>query len=240
MTHDRTAVTLLSGGIDSATCLGIACRENDRVIPVHYNYGQQTADVEHSMAQAQREHMVEEYPGVDIAPLQVVNYQPVFSHNAGGVAKPGKTFEHLNEDDGRSSGYVPVRNLHLIATGAQFADTRGASTVYHGAQADDHADYPDCRPEFINAAAEAVDLSTPDGQPLVVSAPLLDLSKEEVLERAAEVGVAFEYTYSCYERTPVDDPQPCGECPACLERAEAFEASSVEDPFKTEEVVSNV
>jgi len=234
-----TAVTLLSGGIDSATCLGVACNTHDRIIPVHYQYGQQTAEVERRMAEAQRTHMVDEYPEVTIEPLRVVDYEPVFKHNAGGVAESGKEFGHINEADGRSSGYVPMRNLHLIATGAAFADTAGATAVYHGAQAGDHADYPDCRPTFMQAAHNAIDRAVPDGQTLKLNTPLLNLSKPDVLERAEEVGVAFEHTYSCYANTPVEDPQPCGDCPACLERAEAFGKSSVEDPFHTKQVVAD-
>jgi len=234
-----TAVTLLSGGIDSATCLGVACNTHDRIIPVHYQYGQQTAEVERRMAEAQRTHMVDEYPEVTIEPLRVVDYEPVFKHNAGGVAESGKEFGHINEVDGRSSGYVPMRNLHLIATGAAFADTAGATAVYHGAQAGDHADYPDCRPTFMQAAHNAIDRAVPDGQTLKLNTPLLNLSKPDVLERAEEVGVAFKHTYSCYANTPVEDPQPCGDCPACLERAEAFGKSSVEDPFHTKQVVAD-
>lgn len=234
-----TAVTLLSGGIDSATCLGVACNNNDHIIPVHYQYGQQTADVERQMAESQREHMANQYPQVEIDSLNVVNYEPVFRHNAGGVADASKQFGHMTEDDGRSSGYVPMRNLHLIATGAAFADTNGATSVYHGAQGGDHADYPDCRPTFMSAVNNSINRSVPDGQTLELETPLLNLSKPEVLELSEEVGVAFEYTYSCYTNTPVDDPEPCGNCPACLERAEAFSASSATDPFHTQKVVGD-
>lgn len=234
-----TAVTLLSGGIDSATCLGIACNNHDRIIPVHYQYGQQTAGVEKQMAENQRANMVEQYPHVEIDSLKVVDYEPVFKHNAGGVADASKQFGHMTEDDGRSSGYVSMRNLHLIATGAAFADTNNATAVYHGAQGGDHADYPDCRPAFMSAANNAISRSVPDGQTLELKTPLLSLSKPDVLELAEEVGVAFEYTYSCYTNTPINDPKPCGDCPACIERAEAFSASSATDPFQTQEVVSH-
>lgn len=234
---DNTAVVLMSGGIDSATCMAIACNNFERIIPVHYQYGQQTAELELAMAERQRAHLDEEYPSVFVEELNVVNYEPVFSHFAGGVAKSGKDFDHMVEDDGRSSGYVPMRNIHLISTGAAFADIEGASAVYHGAQAGDEADYPDCRQTFMDSAAGAISKSLPD-RGIDVRTPIIHTPKPEVIELAQKKGVDFEYTYSCYtEVEEYDNPTPCGECPACAERAEAFEAAGIDDPYGTPEVV---
>lgn len=227
-----SAVVLLSGGIDSATCLGIACRDHDHVLPVHVQYGQQTDAVEREMAAAQRDHFADT-TNADVAPATVVDYESVFAHFAGGVAAPDKEFGHQNEADGRSSGYVPMRNLHLIATAAAFADVHDATAVYHGAQAGDEADYPDCRGEFMAAAGAAIARSVPETQPLHLKTPLLHTEKADVLRLADDLGVAFQYTYSCYRRTPVESPTPCGDCPACLERAEAFSAADIADPYNT-------
>lgn len=233
----RKAVVLLSGGIDSATCLTIAAKNHDEVIPVHFNYGQQTAELERQMTYNQCVAVAKEYDNTTIRKTPVLDYKGVFSHFAEGVAEDGKTFGHMNEEDGRSSGYVPMRNLHFIASGAAVADVEDASSVYHGAQMGDEADYPDCRPEFMDATNQAINASLPDGQGLSLRTPLIDLTKTEVLLRAEENGVAFEYTYSCYEVTDADNPDPCGDCPACVERAEAFERAGLDDPFGTPEKV---
>lgn len=231
------AVVLLSGGIDSATCLAIAAKTHDEVIPIHFDYGQQTAELEQRMAYNQCEHQAGVYDETRIRKTPVLNYQGVFSHFAEGVAESGKDFGHMNEEDGRSSGYVPMRNLHFIASGAAVADVEDADKVYHGAQAGDEADYPDCRPTFMAAARTAVNESLPRGQGISVATPLTGKTKTEVLIKADELDVAFEYTYSCYKATDPDDPLACGNCPACVERAEAFEKAGLDDPFKTPEQI---
>lgn len=229
------SVTLMSGGIDSATCTALALSEGEDVKPIHIDYGQQTEDLEQQMARKQREYFVEGYPNRIISDLEVVDYTDVFNHFPGGVAESGKDFGHMEEDDGRSSGYVPMRNLHLIATAAAIADTDNCDHVYHGAQAGDEADYPDCRPEFMDKAAGAISKSVPDDRSLNLKTPLITREKAEVIQLGSNLGVPFQYTYSCY--TKVDDvanPEPCGDCPACVERAKAFEAAGVEDPHNTE------
>lgn len=236
---EKDVIVLLSGGIDSATCLALACERHWMVAPVHIQYGQQTAALEERMARLQRDHIAEEYPETPIAPVEVIDYRDVFKPFAEGVASSESTFDHQTEADGRSSGYVPMRNLHFIATAAGLADAWGYDALYHGAQAGDGSDYPDCRPAFMDAATDAISESVPDGQSIELRTPLIHDTKAEVLERAAKLGVAFEYAYSCYRHTEVDDPQPCGNCPACLERAEAFATAGLDDPFGTLEVADD-
>ena len=234
------AIILVSGGIDSATCFSIAVDEYDEIIPVHYNYGQQTAEFERTQA----ENLVSEFQDrgdADVEDLTVVDYSDVFSHFAGGVASDRDSFTtedgELEEEDGRSTGYVPMRNLHLIGTGSAFADVNNADAVFHGMQAGDEASYPDCRPVFSESIEESVNLSLADDDEIDVRTPLLDYDKFEVIQLGEENGVPWEYTYSCYEAIESDIPEPCGECPACLERAEGFLKAGVEDPFGTLEAV---
>lgn len=234
------AVVLVSGGIDSATCLAIATEQFDKVIPVHYDYGQQTSEFE----QAQAENLVGEAQEADEAEvddLHVVNYEPVFSHFAGGVASDRDEFVtedgELEEEDGRSTGYVPMRNLHLIGTGSAFADIHDADAVFHGMQAGDEESYPDCRENFRLAVQDAVNFSLADGEEVNVEAPLVSTPKHEVIELGDDLGVPWEYTYSCYEAIETDLPEPCGKCPACLERAEGFLEADVTDPFGTIDAV---
>jgi 7-cyano-7-deazaguanine synthase len=236
----NTAIVLISGGIDSATCLSLAHKEFAKIIPIHYNYGQQTADFE----QEQAENIVTEFQsriGATVDDLTVVNYESVFDHFAGGVASNKDSFVSedgkMEQEDGRSTGYQPMRNIHLISTGAAFADVNDADAVFHGMQAGDEADYPDCRPVFRDAVENAVNKSLADNDSVEVRAPLLELEKYEVIELGEEYDVPWEYTYSCYEAVESDDPTPCGQCPACIERAEGFLKTGVNDPFGTVEAV---
>lgn len=235
----ETATVLLSGGIDSATCLALALEHYDRVHPVHYDYGQQTASFEQEQAHNLAQHFRDE--GHEVDEVEVVDYSSVFSHFAGGVASDRDSFVtddgEFEEEDGRSTGYVPMRNLHLISTAAALADVNDADAVYHGMQAGDDEAYPDCRPEFATATEKAVNRSLADGESLSVRTPLLYRTKVEVIQTGEDRGVPWEYTYSCYEAIEDDEPEPCGQCPACIERGEAFYAAKVSDPFGTPEAV---
>lgn len=235
------AIVLLSGGIDSTTCLAEAVQKFDLVTPINIQYGQQTEDLELQQAEASVEYF-QEVGDAELEDLEVIDYHDVFSHFAGGVASDRDSFVNddgsMEEDDGRSTGYVPMRNLHLIATGSAIADVRGADAVYHGAQMGDSADYPDCRPSFMFSVQEAVSQSLAAGDNISIETPLLTLEKTEVIQRGEKLDVPWEYTYSCYEAVEdLDEPEPCGACPACVERAEAFKEAGVVDPFGTVEAV---
>lgn len=237
MSDTTEAIVMVSGGIDSAVCLAKASDEYDQIKPVHVQYGQQTGDMELRNADLITD-WINENLDVDVADLSVVDYQPVFTHFADGVADPDKEFDHLVEDDGRSAGYVPMRNLHLIATGSAFADDRGSDAVILGAQGGDAADYPDCRQKFLTSALRAVNDSLPntdDSPQIDVRYPLLDFSKEDVLREGDKYNIPWGYTYSCYTELDLEenyeDAEPCGECPACVERQEAFDEAGLEDPF---------
>lgn len=230
------AIVLVSGGIDSATCLALACEEFDEVTPVHFDYGQQTNDLERKQA----EKLVSYFYGktnASIDELRVVDYKGVFQHFSSGVAGDRESFltneGDLIEKDGRSTGYVPMRNLHFITTGAAFADVEGADAVFHGAQGGDEEAYPDCREPFMISAQAAVAYSLADDDDVDINTPLLDKDKDEVIRLGEELEVPWEYTYSCYEEVQdMENPDPCGQCPACEERIEAFNSAGVEDPFE--------
>jgi 7-cyano-7-deazaguanine synthase len=222
------AVVLLSGGLDSATCAALAKREAETVTPIHINYGQQTNDVEYERATNLAGALALDDP-------EVIDYRDVYEHIDGGVASDRNRFvtEHgdLTDEDGRSTGYVPMRNLILLTTAAAIADVRDADAVYHGAQTGDSPDYPDCRSDFIEAAAASINASLADDDQITIVAPLLHFEKKHVLQLANHFDVPFKHTYSCYTETDADDPDPCGECPACEERQAAFEKVPFNDPI---------
>jgi len=233
------AIVLLSGGIDSATCLALALQHYDEVQPVHYNYGQQTAEFEEQQAVNLATHFSDE--GHNVHPVTTIDYESVFEVFGRGVASDRDSFVtedgDLEEDDGRSTGYVPMRNLHLLATGAGVADVTDGDALYIGVQGGDEESYPDCRAPFVTAAEQAINASLADDESLTLRAPLLHRTKVEVIQQGEDLGVPWEYTYSCYEAIEDEDPQPCGECPACVERGEAFHVARVTDPFGTPDAV---
>lgn len=229
------AVVLVSGGIDSSICLAIAAEDHDVIHPVHINYGQQTSKLEAQMAFDQCKH-VEAEVDVEFAEGSLVDYRHVFKHFDQGVASDRDSFTtedgELVEEDGRSTGYVPMRNMHLITTASAIADVNNADYVYHGAQGGDEDAYPDCRPQFMNAAQVALNASLADGDEMILRTPLIDYSKTDVIRKGDDLPINWEYTYSCYsEVEDLEDPEPCGECPACEERIEAFRKAGVEDPY---------
>jgi 7-cyano-7-deazaguanine synthase len=223
---DRSGtVVLLSGGVDSALALDMAADEYSGPLhTVHATYGQQTATIERVNAKRQADHYATTHHTVDLS--------GVVGQYAEGVAEAGAEFGDQTLADGRSTGYVPMRNLTLLAVAAGFADAHGLERVVYGAQGGDHADYPDCRPRFVVAVADAIAQSVPEEDAIRVEAPLIKQSKEDVVTTAVERGVRLEWTYSCYAATDPNNPTPCGECPACVERSAAFESVGVADPIR--------
>lgn len=229
--HNETGVVLLSGGIDSATCLALADIQCDVVIPVHMNYGQQTELLEEKRASKLAEYF-------DVEPMKYVDYRSVVHHFSEGVASTRDSFTNedgsMEEDDGRSTGYTPMRNLHFLSTAAGIADVNNGDVIYLGAHGGEDSGYPDCRQPFILSAMKAISESMPGDENIKIEAPLLKMEKNQVIEFGEELGVPWEYTYSCYSETDFENPVACGECPACEERLEAFEKAEVEDPVQYE------
>lgn len=217
-----TAFVLLSGGIDSAVCLQEALHQHQTVEAIHIDYGQQTSEIERRNA-AQQAHQAE-------IPLHECDYREVFDRFAEGTVKDQPYESENTVEEGHSVGYVPQRNLHFLTTAAAIAEhntpTSEDIVLYHGAQQNDRDAYPDCRPAFIEAAETAVNRST-DQHHIHIETPIINRSKPEVLRRGEDLGVDWRLTFSCYNDV---DGRPCGECPACLERSEAFDDAGITDP----------
>ena len=121
---------------------------------------------------------------------------------------------------------MPARNSIFLSLAASLAETKGADTIYFGANAVDYSGYPDCRPEFIEAFEKMITLGTKVGA-VRIAAPLLKLSKSEIIKLGCELSVPFEWTWSCYEGKEI----PCGECDSCILRAKGFREAGIEDPL---------
>lgn len=220
-------VVLLSGGIDSTTCLALALQntEPEDVLAVNMYYGQRH---EKEMQSARD---VAAYYGVELMELDLA---AIFSRSDCSLLKtsqaeiPEESYaEQLKKTDGKPvSTYVPFRNGLMLSAAASIAVSVGASAVYYGAHADDAAGnaYPDCSPEFTKAIDAAIWQGT-DKQ-VSVKAPFINATKAEVVRVGLRLNAPYDLTWSCYE----GGDKPCGKCGTCIDRAQAFKINGVEDP----------
>ncbi|MGZ4966663.1 MAG: 7-cyano-7-deazaguanine synthase, partial [Chthoniobacterales bacterium] len=129
--------------------------------------------------------------------------------------------------------YVPARNTILLSYALAFAETIGATDIFIGANAIDYSGYPDCRPEFLHAFEQLASVATKagvEGAKFKIHAPLLRLTKAEIVRKGAELGVDFSLTHSCYD--PAADGAACGKCDACLLRLKGFREAGMTDPIR--------
>lgn len=222
------AVVLLSGGLDSTTCLAIATLEGFEPIALSFRYGQrhtgELACAAAAAASAGVEHLIAD---IDLAAF-------------GGSALVDDAIEvpkHDSVDDLTADAvpvtYVPARNTIFLSFATAVAETRGAHDVFIGVNAVDYSGYPDCRPEFIAAFEDMANLATREGvegRRLRIRTPLIDLTKAQIIRRGLELGVDYGSTMSCYD--PGDDGGACGHCDACLLRARGFADAGVADPTR--------
>jgi 7-cyano-7-deazaguanine synthase len=221
------AVVLLSGGLDSATVLAIARERGFEPCALSFRYGQRhvheltAADVV-ARSQGVARHVVAE---IDLRQF-------------GGSALTAD----IEVPKGRTAGemahgipitYVPARNTVFLSFALAWAETLGSSDIFIGVNALDYSGYPDCRPEYIAAFEAMANLATQAGvegtQRLKIHAPLIDLSKEQIVREGLRLGVDYGQTSSCYD--PGVDGRPCGGCDSCLLRAKGFAEAGVRDPL---------
>ena len=217
------AIVLLSGGLDSATCLLLAREEGLDLFALSFDYGQRHAvELERARALADRygvaEHRVVriELPGASASAL-TDRRRDVPKDRLGEAAVP--------------STYVPARNTLFLAHAVSWAEALGCSDVFIGANALDYSGYPDCRPEFLAAFQRAANLGTRAGAQgelaFRVRAPLQAMTKAQIVREAARLGLDFSLTSSCYDPSP--EGVACGRCDACLLRAKGFREAGMED-----------
>ncbi len=216
------AVILLSGGLDSATVLAMAKRERRECIALSFAYGQRH---EIELAAARRVAAASGVTEHVVFPLDL----RVFGGSAltADVAVP----KDAVGAPGIPVTYVPARNTIFLALGLALAESRGAAEIWIGVNAVDYSGYPDCRPEFLEAFQSVIRRGTRSGierdEPRIV-APLIALSKSEIIRRGLALGVDYSLTHSCYDPDP--EGRACGHCDSCLLRKRGFEEAGVGDP----------
>ncbi len=220
------AVVLLSGGLDSATALAMAKAEGFESYALSFRYGQRHAgELEAAREVAARQgvagHVVAE---IDLR---------LFGGSAltGDLAVPkGRSMEEMGT--GIPVTYVPARNTIFLAYALGWAEVLGASDIFVGVNALDYSGYPDCRPEFIEAFERLANLATKagteGGRRWTIHAPLIALTKREIIGRGLALGVDYSITRTCYD--PAPGGEACGECDACLLRLRGFRENGIEDP----------
>ena len=224
MNTERRAVVLLSGGLDSTTCLAIAKSEGFVPYALSVAYGQRH-DAELAAAEriartlGAREHRVAH---VDLGQF-------------GGSALTDASLEVPTEgpQTGIPITYVPARNTVMLSLALGWAEVLGAQDIYIGVNSVDYSGYPDCRPDYIEAFERMGNLATRagvEGNQLRIHAPLMRLSKAEIVQRGVALGIDYGITVSCYKADA--EGRACGQCEACRLRREGFEAAGLADPTR--------
>ncbi len=221
------AVCLLSGGLDSTTCLACAIRDGFDTYALSFDYGQR--------------HQVELDAAARIAARLDARDHKVMKIDLrafGGSALTDEIAVPKHENVSQVSQteipitYVPARNTVMLSIALAWTEVLNATSIYIGVNAVDYSGYPDCRPEFISAFEKMANLATKNGvegiTQLKIHTPLLHLSKAGIIRLAADLGVDFSLTHSCYD--PDVEGRSCGKCDSCLLRLKGFQEAGIIDP----------
>lgn len=221
------AVCLLSGGLDSSTCLGFAVREGFTCYALSFDYGQRHRIELESASRIARHFNAEEHRTA-VIDLRAFGSSALTAD----IAVPKHRSPHQMAE-GIPVTYVPARNTIFLAYALAWAEVLEASDIFIGVNAIDYSGYPDCRPEYIEAFERMANLATKAGVEgrthTRIHTPLSKLDKAGIVKLGAEVGVDFSLTHSCYD--PAPDGRSCGQCDSCLLRRKGFEQAGIRDPL---------
>ncbi|MBL1218284.1 MAG: 7-cyano-7-deazaguanine synthase QueC [Planctomycetes bacterium] len=225
--HNKSqAVVLLSGGLDSATVLAIATSHGHRCHALTFQYGQRHA-CELRAARSVAGQLAAACHLVVPIPVDLFSNSALTDPSIQVPQEPGPAAEI-------PVTYVPARNLAFLSLAVAYAESIRATAVYIGANAVDYSGYPDCRPEFIAAFEKAACLATRtgvEGTPIAIKAPIISMSKRDIIALGTELGVNYALTHSCYDPDPATDAA-CGCCDSCRIRRQAFLDAGVPDPTR--------
>jgi len=218
------AVVLLSGGMDSLTAAGLARRDGFDLALIHFNYGQRTEEAESRAFQRIADSF-------SVPAERRLTVHTNFFTLAGGSALTSNNVAVPKADlDSKAIPvtYVPFRNAVLLSMAVGWAEVLGATRVYYGAVSQDSSGYPDCRPSFVEAFNRLVAEGTKAGEAIEVRAPLVDMSKADIVRLASELALPLEFSWSCYSRNDL----ACGVCDSCALRRRGFKQAGIDDPIR--------
>lgn len=227
MPVSRRAVVLLSGGLDSATALAIAQRDGFECYGLSFDYGQRHRfELEAAKRVAQAAGVMRHV----IVPLDLRAF-------GGSALTADIDVPKDRADDEMTAGipitYVPARNTIFLSVALGWAEVLGASDLFVGVNAVDYSGYPDCRPEFIAAFEQLANVATKagvEGAKYHVHAPLISMTKAEIIQAGLSLGVDYSLTHSCYDPSP--DGTSCGHCDSCVLRKRGFAEAGRNDPLR--------
>jgi 7-cyano-7-deazaguanine synthase len=218
------AVVIFSGGLDSATCIAVAKQQGFEVHALTFNY-QQRAQAEIDAA-------------IAFCKQQGVSEHKLFDINIGQFKNSALTDTNIDmpittESTEIPLTYVPARNTIFLSIALAWAEVLGANDIFYGANCVDYSNYPDCRPDYIQAFEQLANIATKigvNGAKIKIHAPLLHLHKHEIIDLGHSLGVDYSRTVSCYRPTP--EGLACRECPSCEHRMKGFARSKHTDPTR--------
>ncbi|ALP54012.1 7-cyano-7-deazaguanine synthase [Candidatus Tenderia electrophaga] len=221
MSQAGKALVLVSGGLDSATCLAMAKHQGYECYALSFDYGQR--------------HRAELAAALRVALSQGVREHKVIQLGLSDIGGSALTDSAIDVPTASSEGipvtYVPARNTVFLSLALAWAEVLRAYDIFIGVNAVDYSGYPDCRPEFIRAFETMANLATKagvEGGRFHVHTPLIDLSKAEIIQQGTQLGVDYSLTVSCYAAD--ETGSACGECDSCRLRAAGFAAAAIPDP----------
>jgi len=223
------AICLISGGIDSCVATFIALEKGYQIYALSFNYGQlhdRELDSAKKIAEAAetKRHII-----FDIN-LQLFGGSSLLDRSL--VMPKNREMKDISSE-GIPSTYVPARNTVFLSIALAYAESIDADAIFIGANAMDYSGYPDCRPEYIRAYQAMADLATRrgvEGRPIRIEAPLLYMTKADIIKSGIRLGAPLEKTWSCYK----GGEKACGRCDSCIIRLKGFKEAGVDDPIKYE------
>lgn len=217
------AVVLVSGGLDSSTVLAMAMQQGYQCYTLSFDYGQR--------------HRSELEAAVRVSRLMNVTEHKVVKLDLGSIGGSALTDTNIEVPEKETEGipvtYVPARNTVFLSIALGWAEVLGARKIFLGVNAVDYSGYPDCRPEYISSFESMANLATRagvEGQALTIEAPLINLTKADIIRAGISLDVDYSQTVSCYQANL--DGLACGKCDSCRLRAQGFDQAGIADPTR--------
>ncbi|HLW56370.1 MAG TPA: 7-cyano-7-deazaguanine synthase QueC [Bacteriovoracaceae bacterium] len=217
-----SAIVLLSGGMDSLVCAGLALQENSDVYFLHMNYGQKTSRKERECFDK-----IADFYNIPLNKRKVIDM--TFLKQIGGSSLTDDSMEITStnlESKEIPNSYVPFRNSIILSLAVSWAEVVGADKLYIGANYEDSPGYPDCRPSYYEAFNKVIEEGTKAGNIKIIT-PVISLRKSRIVELGQSLNVPFNLSWSCYKSSD----KACGVCDSCILRLRGFREANIEDPI---------
>jgi len=223
----KKAIILLSGGLDSATCLVIAKEQGYKCYGLSFKYGQR-----HQFEIKSAKKLARHYNISDHITMNIDLRKFGGSALTDNIQVPKKRNENKMSKEIPIT-YVPARNTIFLSFALAYAEVKDSNDIFIGVNALDYSGYPDCRPLFINSFEKMANLGTKTGindSSIKIHTPLINMKKSEIIQKGIALGLDFKMTHSCYD--PYENGSPCGECDSCILRLAGFKQAGLNDPLE--------